>query len=40
MLEARIEKLIAWVEGRYIPVSEVEETELREMAEQVYPYLA
>ena len=38
-LDVKIEKLIAWVEGRYTPRSEVEEMELTEMAEKVYPYL-
>ena len=38
-LDVKVEKLIAWVEGRYTPRSEVEESELMEMAEKVYPYL-
>lgn len=38
-LDVKIEKLIAWVEGRYTPRSEFEESELMEMAEKVYPYL-
>lgn len=38
-LDVKIEKLIAWIERRYTPRSEVEESELMEMAEKVYPYL-
>ncbi len=38
-LDVKVEKLIAWIERRYTPRSEVEESELMEMAEKVYPYL-
>ena len=38
-LDVKVEKLIAWIERRYPPRSEVEESELMEMAEKVYPYL-
>ena len=38
-LDVKVEKLIAWIERRYIPRSEVEEAELMEMAEKVYPFL-
>lgn len=38
-LDVKIEKLIAWVEGRYTPLTEGEEEELYAYGERVYPYL-
>lgn len=38
-LDVRVEKFIAWVEGRYIATTEEEEVELYAFGERVYPYL-
>lgn len=38
-LDGKVEKFIAWVEGRYTPRTEGEEAELYAYGERVYPYL-
>lgn len=38
-LDVRVEKFIAWVEGRYLPSTEEEEAELYAYGEKAYPYL-
>lgn len=38
-LDVKVEKFIAWVEGRYTPRTEEEEAELYAYGERAYPYL-
>lgn len=38
-LDVRVEKFIAWVEGRYLPSTEEEEAEFYAYGERAFPYL-